>query len=84
MALPEGDAAKIAAVVISAEAWVTDHENIAENLQVELEASARAEKTLEDEAFRARRDAHRERYSRLRLVRGAYADTDEFRGGGAA
>jgi hypothetical protein len=81
--LPEGDFRKIAGVVNAAECWARDGDNLAENLRAEVEALRAAHKANDDAEYVARRDAHRQEWKHLRLVRGmAYADTDEFRDGG--
>lgn len=79
LALPEGSVEKVAAVVRAAECWATDGDNLAENLRVQAEAAARAHKDLDDAEYLARRNAHREEYRHLRLVKGTgYSQTPEF------
>ena len=83
LSLPEGDGRKVAAVVIAAESWATDGDELETQLRTEVEAMRLAHKRLDDEEYAARRDAHREEWRHLKLVKGiAYADTDEFRSGG--
>ena len=55
LALPEGDARKIAAVVIAAECWATDADSLAEAVRLEVEAFKRTE----DADYQARAEAHR-------------------------
>ena len=56
--LPEGDDAKIAAVVVAAESWEKDRESLADNLAIELDVMQRTAKSLDDAEYSARRDAH--------------------------
>jgi hypothetical protein len=80
LALAEGSAAKVAAVVIAAEAWARDGDNLGDNLPTELDLARRAEKAAEDADYRARAAAHRQEWRHLRVIRGAFADVPEFRG----
>jgi len=83
LALPEGDGRKVAAVVLAAESWAAEGDELETRLRAEVEAMRLAHKRLEDEEYAARRDAHRSQWRHLRLVRGvAHADTEEFRSGG--
>jgi hypothetical protein len=61
--LAEGDVAKVAAVVIAAESWATDGDNLEENLRVEVAQLQASHKRLEDEEYVANRDAHRAYWS---------------------
>lgn len=61
LALPDGPV-KVASVVIAAEAWARDLDNLAENLRVELEAAWRANKAAEDDEFRERAEAWRQEW----------------------
>lgn len=58
LALPDGPE-KTAAVVCAAEAWAIEGDNLLENLRIEIELSQAAHKAAEDDAYVARRDAHR-------------------------
>lgn len=79
LALPEGSIEKVAAVIRAAECWATDGDNLHENLRAQAEAAARAHKQLDDAEYVARREAHREQYRGLRLVKGeAYSQTADF------
>lgn len=79
--MPDGPD-KVAAVVIAAECNARHDDDLVENLRTEIELAARAHKAAEDDAYLARRDAHRDTWGNLRLIRGgAYADSAEFRGG---
>ena len=82
LALPEGSAEKVAAVVCAAECWATDGDNIEANLRAEFTTATAANKRADDEEYVARRDAHRDRWRGLRVVRGAYADSEDFLSGG--
>jgi hypothetical protein len=59
LGLPEGSPEKIASVVAAAECWALDGDDLEARLQLEVETESRAFKATEDEAYRARRDAHR-------------------------
>ncbi len=59
LALADGPE-KVASVIVAAENWARDGDNLEENLRVQLEAERAAFKRLEDEEYLARRDAHRE------------------------
>ncbi len=78
--LPEGDYRKVAAVVIAAEAWAVDGDNLEERLHAELAIEREAFKRAEDADYAARRDEHRAEWGQLRLIRGAYADSPRFLG----
>ena len=65
LALPEGDAGKVAAVVRAAECWATDGDNLEANLRAEVEALSAAHKAADDTEYVARRDAHREEWANL-------------------
>jgi hypothetical protein len=60
LTLPEGDAVKVAAVVVAAESWATLGDDIPGRLTVEVAASYTAHKLAEDEDYAARAQAHRE------------------------
>jgi hypothetical protein len=83
LSLPEGDVRKVGAVIVAAEAWATEGEELPDRLRQELEAAQAAHKAAEDAEYVARREAHREEWRHLRVVRGvAYSQTDEFQSGG--
>jgi hypothetical protein len=60
LTLPEGDPVKVAAVVVAAECWATDGDDIPGRLTVELASSYVATKAVEDAEYVARANAHRE------------------------
>ncbi len=84
LALPEGSSAKVAAVVIAAEAWAREGDDLEQRLRAELDLSRRAYKAGEDAEYVERVAAHREQWGHLRLVRGAYADSPRFQPGQAS
>lgn len=61
--LPEGDLGRVAAVIIAAEAWALDGDDIEGRLHVEVELEREAFKRAEDAAYLARRDAHRDSWT---------------------
>ena len=63
LALPEGSAAKVAAVVVAAECWARDADDLEDRLRLEVETLQRAHKAAEDADYCARRDAHRESWT---------------------
>lgn len=63
LALPEGSPAKVAAVVVAAECWARDADELEERLRAEVELSRAAHKADEDAEYVARRDAHRESWT---------------------
>ncbi len=65
LALPEGDVAKVAAVVRAAECWATEGDELEERLRSEVEALRVAHKRDDDADYLARRDAHRAEWSGL-------------------
>lgn len=67
-ALPEGSPAKVAGVVIAAEAWTSDGDNLADNLERELDDRRRVDKMLEDAEYHAASSEHRRHWGNLRLV----------------
>lgn len=73
LALPEGSAEKVAAVVIAAEAWVVDGDDVAARMRRELDDAAHAEKAAEDADYQRAVGEHRERWGHLALVRPRYA-----------
>lgn len=62
LALPEGDARKIAAVVVAAECWASELDDLEVVVRLEFDAFKRAE----DADYQARAAAHREEWSRVR------------------
>jgi hypothetical protein len=62
-ALAEGSPAKIAAVVVAAESWAREGDELEERLRAEVEMSRVAFKADEDADYCARRDAHRESWT---------------------
>ena len=66
LALPEGDSAKVAAVVVAAEAWAQDGDTLPERLADEVSRAREAFKAEEDAEYVARAQAHREGAPRLR------------------
>jgi len=74
LALPDGSDDKVAAVVVAAEAWAVDGDNVEGRLRDELEDRAAAEKHVEDADYQALATEHRKRWRHLGLVRpGRYA-----------
>ena len=69
--LPEGSVAKVAAVVIAAEAWARVGDDLADDLTRELEQTRRVRKQLEDEHRAGQVSRHREQWRHLRVVPGA-------------
>ena len=63
LALDLDNPAKLAAVVVAAEAWATDGDNIEERLRAEVEAERRAFKDTEDAEYLGRIAAHRAEWS---------------------
>ncbi|MGI8578631.1 MAG: hypothetical protein ACR2KG_12140 [Nocardioidaceae bacterium] len=57
--LPEGSAERIASVVVAAEAWATDRDELPAHLAYELDAMRAESKRLDDDAYVARYRAHR-------------------------
>ena len=64
LALPEG-AAKVAAVVIAAESWATEGDELPEQLARELENARAGFKLAEDADYQDRAQAHRAEWSRF-------------------
>lgn len=65
LALPEGDRAKIGAVVIAAECWARAGDDLEIDLRREIDAARLAHKQADDADYRARSVAHRAKWSRL-------------------
>jgi hypothetical protein len=64
LALPEGDRRKVAAVIVAAECWAREADELEDRLRVEIEFSRIAHKLIEDAEYVARRDAHRAEWKR--------------------
>jgi hypothetical protein len=60
LSLPDGDAVKVASVVVAAEAWAMDSDDIPSRLAVEVDAARVAHKQAEDAEYAERAKAHRE------------------------
>lgn len=54
VSLPEGHPAKIAAVVVAAESWARDGDDLERRLRVEVLALSKSDKQLEDAEYEAR------------------------------
>jgi len=74
-ALPDGDARKIAAVVVAAECWATDADNLAEAVMLEAEAFKRTE----DADYQARAAAHRAEWEPKRRAVRRQMEADKAR-----
>lgn len=61
--LPEGSPAKVAAVVIAAECYAREADELEDRLRAEIEMSRAAFKADEDRDYCSRRDAHRESWT---------------------
>jgi hypothetical protein len=66
--LADGSPARIAAVVIAAEAWAQDSDDIEERLRRELVDRWYADKHADDEVYSKEIASHRKRWGHLRLV----------------
>jgi hypothetical protein len=78
-ALPYPDPRRWAAIIVAAEAWTVDGDDLPGRLRLELEADAAAEQLLFDQAFAAmaadiRRKAGRPSYAELQHRRGELTD----------
>jgi hypothetical protein len=62
LALADNAPAKVSAVVVAAECWATDRDNLAENLRRELDETRWVGKQLEDAEYLAAYRAHRQRW----------------------
>ena len=60
LSLPEGDPVKVAAVVVAAESWQQDADDLGGRLTVQVATSYVANKQAEDAEYVARAKAHRE------------------------
>lgn len=85
LALADTDPRKVASVVVAAECWAREADDLVERLRLEVELSQRAFKATDDALYVARKEAHKKEWRGLSLVRGiAYADSEEFHQGGAS
>jgi len=66
--LPEGSAEKIASVVVAAEAWAMDGDDLVDDLHRELDERRRIDKALDDDDYQARAADHRKRWRHLSLA----------------
>ena len=71
--LPDGTPEKVASVVVAAESWARELDDLPDRLERELDERRRAEKAAEDAEYQARAAAHRRSWRHLRVVE-AYAD----------
>jgi hypothetical protein len=65
LALPEADPAKVAAVVVAAEAWARMGDELEADVHREVDEARRAHKAAEDVDYQARAEAHRENHKDL-------------------
>ena len=68
LALPEGSPGKIASVVVAAEAWALDDDDVEARLHRLLEDERRAFKQAEDADYQARAADHRKQWKHLSLA----------------
>ncbi len=68
LALPEGSPAKVASVVVAAEAWALDGDDVEARLHRQLEDERRAFKDAEDADYQARAVEHRARWRHLSVA----------------
>ena len=68
LALPEGSPAKVASVVVAAEAWALDGDDVEARLHRQLEDERRAFKDAEDADYQARAAEHRKQWRHLSLA----------------
>ena len=71
-ALPEGSDEKVAAVVVAAECWAIDGDDLGGRLGRQLDDERHAFKRAEDADYQARAAEHREHYRHLSVVRPRY------------
>lgn len=57
LALPDGDRLKIGSIVVAAECWARDGDDLEQRLRTEVLAASRAHKAAEDAEYVAQRDA---------------------------
>jgi hypothetical protein len=89
LALPDGDRRKVAGVVVAAENWALDGDELEKRLRREVELLAAAYKRHDDEDYEARREAHRAEWSGLpsqvvRIDRARAARSQILEGGEAS
>lgn len=65
VALPEGSAEKVASVVIAAECWAREADELEQNLRAEVAELQRAHKVSEDADYVASIEQHREQWKHL-------------------
>jgi hypothetical protein len=82
LALEDGDVRKVAAVVIAAENWARDGDELEERLRLEVEMAREAFKAEEDAEYASRRDGHRAEWGHLRIVSPLSPLPSAFRGTG--
>ncbi len=63
--LPDAHPARIAAVVIAAEAWASSGDRLVSDIEREVDQMRRSAKRAEDEAYAASIEAHREKWKHL-------------------
>ena len=63
LALPDGDRRKVAGVVVAAESYARDADELEDRLRAEVDALRLADKRADDAEYVARRDAHRESWT---------------------
>lgn len=68
LALPEGHPAKIAGVVLAAECWAREADELEQRLRTELENRRRSAKTLDDAEYRQGAAEHAEYWRRQNAV----------------
>jgi len=74
LGLPEGDPAKVAAVVVAAECWATEGDELPERLALELENARAAFKLETDRDYVERYQSHRAEWSRLSQTSKSFAE----------
>lgn len=68
--LDDSDPFKIAAVVIAAECWASERDNLPATLEAEIDSLRRAHKAAEDAEYVARIAEHREQWKHLKVIPG--------------
>jgi len=63
LALPEGDPARVAGVVVAADCWARAGDTLEDDLRLEVHTARLAHKRAEDAEYRQRAEAHRETWS---------------------
>jgi len=74
LSLPEGDPAKAAAVVVAAECWATEGDELPERLALELENARAAFKLETDRDYVERYQSHRTKWSQLSQTSKSFAE----------